>query len=96
MIEMKSQAKKDVANVAVPNISNSEDFNVKQTNHCSNVPEHSILSTYIKLYLCVSHICMSTKISSVETGFVCQLNQVCTVIGMGLVIYLGKASKKTH
>ena len=32
MIEMKSQAKKDVANVAVPNISNSEDFNVKQTN----------------------------------------------------------------
>ena len=32
MIEMKSQAKKDVANVAVPNIPNSEDFNVKQTN----------------------------------------------------------------
>ena len=32
MIEMKSQAKKDVANVAVPNISNSEDFNVRQTN----------------------------------------------------------------
>ena len=32
MIEMKSQAKKDVANVAVPNISNSEDFNIKQTN----------------------------------------------------------------
>ena len=32
MIEMKSQAKKDVANVAVPNIPNSEDFNIKQTN----------------------------------------------------------------
>ena len=32
MIEMKSQAKKDVANVAVPNIPNSEDFTIKQTN----------------------------------------------------------------
>ena len=31
MIEMKSQAKKDVACVTVPHISNSEDFNVKQT-----------------------------------------------------------------
>ena len=53
---MKSQAKKDVANVAVPNISNSEDFIVKQTKIKKHKNFFNSVTTMINEYLGMTSI----------------------------------------
>ena len=56
MIEMKSQAKKDIANVVVPNISNSEDFIVKQTKIKKHKNFFDSVTTMINEYLGMTSI----------------------------------------